>query len=332
MKKITLILLLISFNVFAWDFNTKETKNPEYTLLLKNMSIYYADNKEIYCDYTLVDNNALVIVNQKYTNFDDLIVKLTKKCNSDLEKARSFYVYLTHTIKYDLSTTGKIDENGNLYGIKPHEFLLKNKKGVCLDISITFKKMCDKANIKSEVICGWSKYENNIKYQHAWNIFKFNDKYYIVDVTWGLQTFEGDNRGNYELNFCSNPYYFSTSRLGNNIYIIDGYQQDGYKTFRPDCFYNTESQNFYKNNLVIYKENWDKINVYDCSLVKNELLSTMISTKIIKNETQIKKLKREIEIELGWSKSITNKKQKQKCLLKISRLKEHLKYLENDKV
>lgn len=67
--------------------------------------------------------------------------------------------------------------------------VLKKKIGVCSGYSELYKKMCNQAGIKCEVIEGYIKTE---PFQigrigvldHAWNVLIIDNKHHYLDLTW----------------------------------------------------------------------------------------------------------------------------------------------------
>lgn len=69
--------------------------------------------------------------------------------------------------------------------------------GVCEGIAKTVKILCDKVNIPCIVVLSHNNLEKNMRYRHAWNIVKINNKWYHLDATFDNTLGHGDTRYDY---------------------------------------------------------------------------------------------------------------------------------------
>lgn len=177
MKKITLLLFIISLNLFSQD--------------LKKV------DKIIYSYHSI-------------TSAEQLAKRIDYDFKTDIEKIRAVYTWLTLNIKYDFSKSGLLtapqlffssSEIDLKYRLKWAENNLvsktiSSKKSVCYGIAITFKKVCDLLKIQNELIKGYSRtLTNEISFivknkNHIWNAVKINQEWLFFDATYGL---EGNN-------------------------------------------------------------------------------------------------------------------------------------------
>ena len=157
-------------------------------------------------DFEKVDKYARSV--RKSGNYKELAIKLTYRFVNEEDKARAIYVWITDNIKYDWNKFQNNLKGRGRYHIKGRtkaEILLKKKKinekrintvfrtgkGICEDYSMLFKAMCDEIGLKSIIINGKIKVNpNNIgnfpnRSSHAWNAVKINNKWRLVDATWG---------------------------------------------------------------------------------------------------------------------------------------------------
>ena len=157
-------------------------------------------------DFEKVDKYARSV--RKSGNYKELARKLTDRFANDEDKVRAIYVWITDNVKYDWNKFQINLKGGGRYHIKGRtkaEILLKKEKikekkintvfrtgkGVCEDYSMLFKAMCDEIGIKSIIINGKIKVDpHNIgkfpsRSSHAWNAVKINNKWQLVDATWG---------------------------------------------------------------------------------------------------------------------------------------------------
>ena len=172
----------------------------------------------------------------KYKNDLYALTKaLTKPYSEQLYKARAIFRWITENIQYDYKRYNKYNYIGRepkTYKCKDGENceqkkiiweteyinrVLQKKKAICQGYSMLFKKMCDIAGLKSEIITGYIRTEY---YQvgtagirdHAWNAIWIDSSYYLVDATWAAGGCAKDDNGKL-LSFSKNynDYYWLTS-------------------------------------------------------------------------------------------------------------------------
>ena len=111
---------------------------------------------------------------------------LLKNSNTDIEKARAIYVWLTHNISYD----DKGYNSGN-YSNTSAESVLKNKIAVCSGFSNLYYALGKEMGLNIKKVVGYSKgysYISGSKFKktnHAWNIININKQWRVFDATWG---------------------------------------------------------------------------------------------------------------------------------------------------
>jgi len=136
-------------------------------------------------DYTYSDSIALNLNNDSCSNISDLATLLTKNISSEHEKFRAIFRWITDNIEYSYSNS-TVDADK----------VFKKKKAVCEGYASLLKALCDNVGIECKIIHGYAKNEAKdigIKMKetnHAWNIVKLYDKWYLVDVTWASGTYK----------------------------------------------------------------------------------------------------------------------------------------------
>lgn len=136
-------------------------------------------------DFSAIDKHAINAPSNVSANIETLFSYLMKPTKNDLEKVRSFYVWISCNIKYDMKSL-----LANKYPPYDAETVLKNKSAVCIGYAKLFEALCKKAKIPVYIVDGYSKGFGYIDGQnftipdHAWNSVKINNKWYILDVTW----------------------------------------------------------------------------------------------------------------------------------------------------
>ncbi len=156
-------------------------------------------------DFSSVD--SLVVTVKYKKDLTRLTQELTEPYSEQLYKARAIFKWITENIRYDYKYYNtyyykgkepktymcKDDENCEAkrmaWEMRYIDKVLRKKKAVCQGYSMLFKKMCDIAGLKSEIITGYVRTEY---YQvgsagtldHAWNAIWIDSAYCLLDATW----------------------------------------------------------------------------------------------------------------------------------------------------
>lgn len=103
--------------------------------------------------------------------------KLTDRYTKREEKVRSLFAWMQSHLRYDYEGL----RNGNM--VYNAEDALVKGVAVCAGYADLFHKFCQELNIPSEYVTGYA--DNGTVGGHAWNAVMINDKWYLIDVTWG---------------------------------------------------------------------------------------------------------------------------------------------------
>ncbi len=151
-------------------------------------------------DHSSIDSFAITV------KYDNDIYKLTKELTApyqqDIQKARSIFRWLAHNIRYDYKLFNKGGVKGpvckegqnceQVFRDWEREYIhkiLKKKKAVCDGYARIYKKMCEAAGLRCEIIEGYTKskpYQVGITgiADHAWNAVWIDSAYLLLDATW----------------------------------------------------------------------------------------------------------------------------------------------------
>lgn len=138
-------------------------------------------------DFSKIDELSKKVPATESRKVETLAEQLNKNANSDLEKVRAYYIWITHNINYDIKTFFSNNPNPKTKATDA----LKRKLAICQGYSELFKELCKHSNIPCEIISGYSKgYGFNPKRKltnsdHAWNAVFVQNKWQLVDATWG---------------------------------------------------------------------------------------------------------------------------------------------------
>ncbi len=144
-------------------------------------------------------------------DIEQLTYHLAKPAENDLEKVRSFYVWLVHNIEYDnkiySSKTNRLNQS--------IEVILKKQKAICWGYSKAFQQMCSLVNIPCETVVGYSKslpkgVGKMEEEDHAWNVVQIDEKWYVMDITWASGTL---NQSDYFTQTYQTSYFLTPPEL-----------------------------------------------------------------------------------------------------------------------
>jgi hypothetical protein len=152
-------------------------------------------------NYRLPDSVGL---NTKYKgDLVELSGKLTAPFSNDIMKVRAIYTWVTDNIAYDCKKFNRAKEPKEIKCRDSADCILKHEKAewklisrvagkgkaVCSGYSLLFKKLCDLAGVRCEVVPGavrtkYYQLGNNAPEDHAWNAVYLDSNWYFIDATW----------------------------------------------------------------------------------------------------------------------------------------------------
>ena len=214
-------------------------------------------------------NMAIIFLPQRTkTDLSQLCFRLSSiEKTYSLNKMETAYIIFTwihRNIRLEYSNNTKYNQTPNI--------IFKTGKGRPNEISLLFKTMCNQLEIEAGVISGYVKFSKRIENDREWNYIKFNNTYYLVDVSyinWSRNE-EEISLFFYDLDvyFGTKPEIFIRSHFPketkwqllnetNSIsfkqflsmaYLTESFYIDGFKTISPDSFYINEK--FFNFNLT----------------------------------------------------------------------------------
>ncbi len=167
-------------------------------LLLLTATVFSQDR---HADFSYIDRKVRSI---QGTNPKMLAKELTASYQSDLEKVRSIFRWITENISYFRMTPPtkrqkkrlayQLPEPEDTLALQPlmdrvAEKVLKERKAICEGYARLFKSLCDHAGIRAEIITGYARSEPTIvesrfRSNHSWNAVNIEGRWYLLDVTW----------------------------------------------------------------------------------------------------------------------------------------------------
>jgi transglutaminase/protease-like cytokinesis protein 3 len=144
-------------------------------------------------------------INYTGSSVKELAEILSQYANTEAEKARIIYVWITHNITYDVVSF----LNKNYPDASP-TIVLKNRLAVCSGYANLYQALAERMGLHSAIIIGYAKgldylVGDSSEANHAWNSVKINNSWYLIDTTWGAGTV---NNNEFQRKF--NSQYFAT--------------------------------------------------------------------------------------------------------------------------
>lgn len=160
-----------------------------------------ADFSEI--SFQKADHIASLYKGEDLSNLPALTYKLTSQLETDVERFRAIYYWVTHNIagEYGLMTENdrkrrKLQHDPEALEIWHKQFkkevfskLLRDKETLCTGYAYVIKLLANLAGIECEIINGYGVYKgvksNDLGIpNHSWNAVQLNGKWYLCDATW----------------------------------------------------------------------------------------------------------------------------------------------------
>ena len=130
-------------------------------------------------------NHAKMAPDSVESNFLDLALYLKGPAKNDKEAVETIFYWMATNITYFNDPYLELDYSDNIA-----ETTLLTKKSGCEGNARLFYELCKAIQIECEVIFGYAEgyrfdSEQLSKPNHGWNAVKINDKWELVDATWG---------------------------------------------------------------------------------------------------------------------------------------------------
>lgn len=140
----------------------------------------------------MMDDHALEAPDSVKSSMVNLVDYLIEPAQTDLEKVRVIYRWITDNIAYDTDAffSGQ-------YGDTSPEGVLSSGKSICSGYSGLYKNLLDLAGVTSVEISGYAKgygYTEGKTYSrtnHAWNAVNIEGEWYFIDTTWASGAVNG---------------------------------------------------------------------------------------------------------------------------------------------
>ena len=177
-----------SYNVFISEISQLELKQPigDYEGDISKYGYFSSGNQT--CAFNVINTNSSMteedakwlmpsevvqidsfVVSNVYNNIMSNVIN-PKEC----DKLRLFHDWILYNFYYDNVSVNHKEQRKR----QDAEHLVKYKTGVCEGYANLYAALVRNAGIPTKVIC------EHKKMHHAWNHVKYNNNWYLVDVTW----------------------------------------------------------------------------------------------------------------------------------------------------
>ena len=192
-------------------------------------------------DFQKADSIALAYAGHDLSHPDQLAEKLTKDLDTEVEKLvekfRVIFRWITDNISYDYPLyRKKIRREAQLrynrkrftsyvehVSTQMYRRMIRQKKTICSGYARLLEYMCEQAGLQCNQVSGYGSafYLSGTKGpNHAWNVVKLGDRWYVCDVTWASGYIDSRNERFYK---SFNEMYFLTDP---SLFISNHYPSD----------------------------------------------------------------------------------------------------------
>ena len=217
--------LILTFNNIQTAFKSysdRQLISPSENFASSKYQLVLGDRQKIsQHDFSEIDRRAKQL-NYSGTSVTELANLLAQNAQTESEKARIIYAWITQHITYDVAAFLDAVNNDN-YPDVTVETVLRDRTTICSGYSNLYYALAEAMNLESAIVIGYAKGATpaSEKFQdvnHAWNSVRIDGAWYLLDATWGA----GSVRDN---EFVPNykPYYFATAP---EEFINNHYPQD----------------------------------------------------------------------------------------------------------
>jgi hypothetical protein len=190
-------------------------------------------------DYRKADSCAHALRGHALHDLPALSAKLTNGLNTDLEKFRAIFTWVSVNVTNDrelfvmnkrnrekLSGNAKaLDAWNREMSARTMKTLIEQRRTVCTGYAYLVRKLAMHAGIQCEIIHGYGRtVESNIggegTVNHSWNAVRLNNKWHLCDPTWASGAYDREKRE--VVNKYESSYFLAAPELFvRNHYPLD---------------------------------------------------------------------------------------------------------------
>ncbi|TDH27381.1 hypothetical protein EXU57_07280 [Segetibacter sp. 3557_3] len=236
---------------------------------------------------------------ERQTSPAELAIQLTQPYHSELEKVRSIFNWITDNISYklrpwnprNLKKNIPVEDDDTSSVLKPlnervAENVLRSSEALCDGYARLFATLCSYANIRAEVVTGYSRTNfsanaSKFKSNHSWNAVRIDSVWHLLDVTWasGYVSYMGERfiRHQNDEYFLTPPKQFIAEHYPENLEWSFLTEPPLFKEFDHTPF---KSQRFIKSRVKSFKPEKGTVDARVGDTLTFEIETTDIGTNL----------------------------------------------------
>lgn len=212
-------------------------------------------------NFKKADSIAEVYKHETLSNLPVLVHKLTFQLNSDVEKFRVIYKWVSSNVEGDYSFYLKIMRKRQKFKNDANAFnawnkklqkrvfneLVTNQRSICSGYAYLIKELATLSGIACEIVDGYCRSVNSEMgklgmLNHSWNAVKLNDNWYLADATLASGYFNV-NENKFIKNYNDGYFLADPELLIKSHYPLD---------LKWTCLNETPSVETFTNGPIIY--------------------------------------------------------------------------------
>ncbi|KAH9515095.1 hypothetical protein Btru_019215 [Bulinus truncatus] len=147
-------------------------------------------------EFEKIDNHVFQIVQKEYSTFTELVKDLIVVCETDLDKARAIFRWVTWTDLNELEVEDSVCPDSPMGLLRGIKYGTETYHDLC-------RRLCSYAGLYCEVIEGYSKgagYKPGMKmesdrFRNSWTAVSINGSWCFINCNWGARHVKGEGRG-----------------------------------------------------------------------------------------------------------------------------------------
>lgn len=146
-------------------------------------------NRLVSQEYEECDNFALTIPVAYTESPEKLSAYIYANGYYDEEYVRVAYTWLCSNVNYSLTPVDSLNY------LDPVEYTFRTLSGKCTNYSASLTVLCRFAGIEAYSVLGYIKIDNKVitDTDHAWNVIKVNEKYYLFDAAFDSEIIKNES-------------------------------------------------------------------------------------------------------------------------------------------
>ncbi|KAI8782867.1 hillarin [Biomphalaria glabrata] len=147
-------------------------------------------------EFEKIDNHVFQVIQKEYSTFTELVKDLIVVCETDLDKARAIFRWVTWTDLNELEVEDSVCPDSPMGLLRGIKYGTETYHDLC-------RRLCSYAGLYCEVIEGYSKgagYKPGMKmesdrFRNSWTAVSIDGSWCFINCNWGARHVKGEGRG-----------------------------------------------------------------------------------------------------------------------------------------